>query len=176
MREDKPLAKGETRTASDTMRDAVGSHPVGTSVGAVGGLAAGAAIGSAAGPVGTLVGAAAGAVAGALAGGGIAEMVDPEAEDAYWRDNYASRPYVSQSYGYDDYGPAYRYGVDSYTRTGGQRAWDESESDLATGWDSARGSSRLAWDDARHASRDAWHRVKDTVERAVPGDSDRDGK
>jgi hypothetical protein len=176
MKEDKPLAKGETRTASDTMRDAIGAHPLGTSVGAVGGMAAGAAVGSAAGPVGTLVGAAVGAAAGALAGGGIADMVDPDAEDAYWRDNYASRPYVSQSYSYDDYGPAYRYGVDSYARTGGQRAWDDSDDELATGWDSARGDSRLAWDDAKHASRDAWHRVKDTVERAMPGDSDRDGK
>jgi len=27
-----------------------------------------------------------------------------------------------------------------------------------------------------NASRDSWQRVSDSVERAVPGDSDRDGK
>ena len=176
MNEDKPLAKGDTRSSGDAMRDAVGKHPVGTGVGAVGGMAAGAAIGTAAGPVGALVGAAAGAIAGALAGSGIAEMVDPNAEDAYWRDNYSTRPYVAPSYTYDDYGPAYRYGVDTYSRADGRKSFDELESDMATGWDSARGESRLAWDDAKLASRDAWHRVKDTVERAVPGDSDHDGR
>ena len=29
---------------------------------------------------------------------------------------------------------------------------------------------------ARHAARDSWQRVSDTVERATPGDSDRDGR
>jgi hypothetical protein len=175
MKEDKPLAKGENRSAGDSVRDAVGSHPVGTGVGAVGGMAAGAAIGSAAGPVGTIAGAAVGAVAGALAGGGIAAMVDPAAEDAYWRDNYNTRPYVQPDMSYDDYGPAYRYGVDSYTRNP-QRDWDDVENDLGSNWDTTRGESRLAWDDARHATRDGWQRVKDTVERAIPGDSDHDGK
>jgi hypothetical protein len=179
MKEDKPLAKGDVRrdiTPGDSVRDAVGSHPVGTGVGAVGGMAAGAAIGTAAGPVGTLAGAAVGAIAGALAGSGIAEMVDPVAEDAYWRDNYASRPYVGTGASYDDYAPAYRYGMDSYARYGRERNWDEIEAQVGTGWNDARGNSRLAWDDARHAARDSWHRVKDTVERATPGDSDHDGK
>ena len=35
---------------------------------------------------------------------------------------------------------------------------------------------RLSWERAKHAARDAWNRVSDTVERAIPGDSDRDGK
>jgi len=34
----------------------------------------------------------------------------------------------------------------------------------------------LSWDKAKDASRDAWQRMSDAVERAVPGDSDRDGK
>ena len=29
---------------------------------------------------------------------------------------------------------------------------------------------------AKHASRDAWDRLSNAVERAVPGDSDRDGR
>ena len=43
-------------------------------------------------------------------------------------------------------------------------------------WATARGKSSLEWERAKHATRDAWHRVSDAVERATPGDSDRDGK
>jgi hypothetical protein len=158
----------------------LGSHPVGTGVGAAaGGLAgaaaAGAIAGSSVGPAGTLVGALAGAVVGGLAGKGIAELVDPSAEDAYWRDTYSTRPYVTPGSTYDDYGPAYRYGVDSYGRYEG-RPFDEIETDLERDWSRARGESKLAWENAKHATRDSWQRVSDAVERAVPGDSDRDGK
>ncbi len=162
----------------------LGSHPVGTGVGAAaGGLAGGVAAGAVAGavtgttvgPVGTAIGAVVGAVAGGLAGHGIAEMIDPAAEDAYWRDNYSSRPYIKSGDTYDDYGPAYRYGVDSYGRYS-DRTFDEVEPELSRDWQSARGSSRLAWNNAKHATRDSWQRVSDAVERAVPGDSDHDGK
>jgi len=170
----------DTTTKTDANRDPItgapGSHPVGTGVGAaVGGVAAGAAAGSVAGQVGTVVGAAIGAVVGGLAGKGIAESIDPTQEDAYWRDNYTSRPYVDSGASYDDYGPAYGYGVNSYSRYPG-RSFDDVESDLSRDWDSSRGTSSLTWDRAKHATRDAWQRVSDTVERAVPGDSDRDGK
>jgi len=176
MNRDKPSAKGETRDANrDPLTGAPGAHPVGTGLGAVaGGAAAGAATGTVAGPLGTLAGAAIGAVAGGLAGKAVAEQVDPTVEDAYWRENYASRPYVGTGAVYEDYGPAYRYGVDSYAGHGGR--FEDAEPDLATGWERARGTSRLDWSDARHASRDAWSRLSDTIERAAPGDSDRDNK
>lgn len=159
----------------DPITGAPGSHPVGTGVGAVaGGIAAGAAAGTVAGPVGTAVGAAVGAIAGGLMGHGVAEMVDPTAEDAYWRDNYSTRPYVTSGASYDEYGPAYRYGVDAATRYPG-RTFDDVESELGGKWNSVRGTSRLEWDRAKQATRDSWHRVSN-VERAVPGDSDHDGK
>ena len=159
----------------DPLTGAPGAHPVGTGVGAVaGGMAAGAAAGTVAGPVGTAVGAAVGAIVGGLAGKGIAESIDPTVEDAYWRDNYRSRPYASGA-SYDDFGPAYAYGVNTYSRYPGQR-FEDVESDLSRDWSSARGKSSLAWDRAKHAVRDSWHRLSDSVERAVPGDSDRDGK
>jgi hypothetical protein len=177
------------RFDKDKNRDAVdrttGGHPIGTGVGAVaggvaGGMAGAAATGAAAGtvvggPVGTAIGAVVGAVAGGLLGRGVAEMIDPAAEDAYWRDNYSSRPYISSGASYDDYGPAYRYGVDAATKYPG-RSFDEVDAELGTNWPSTRGSSRLEWDRAKHAARDSWQRVSDTIERAVPGDSDRDGK
>jgi len=164
-----------TSANRDPLTGAPGAHPVGTAAGAVaGGIATGAAVGTVAGPVGTAIGAAVGAVVGGLAGKGIAEQIDPTVEDAYWRDNYSSRPYASGA-SYDDFGPAYAYGVNSYAKHAG-RDFDEVESDLSRDWDSARGRSSLTWDRAKHATRDAWNRVSDSVERAVPGDSDRDGK
>ena len=162
----------EPITKTDANRDPItgapGSHPVGTGVvAAVGGVAAGAAAGSVAGPVGTVIGAAVGAVVGGLAGKGVAESIDPTQEDAYWRDNYSSRPYVDAGSSYDDYGPAYGYGVNSYSKYPG-RSFEDVESDLSRDWDRARGTSSLTWDRAKNATRDAWHRVSDTVERAVP--------
>lgn len=160
----------------DPLSGAPGSHPIGTGLGAAaGGIAAGAVVGTVAGPVGTAIGAAVGAIAGGLVGKGAAELVDPTAEEAYWRDAYTKRPYVTPDYTYDDYGPAYRYGIDAYTQYP-SRTFDEAESDLMRDWEGARGRSRLTWDQAKNATRDSWQRLSDTVERAVPGDSDRDGK
>jgi len=125
--------------------------------------------------VGTLVGAAVGAVVGGLAGKSVAERIDPTAEDAYWQESYRSRPYVAADASYDDYGPAYRYGVNSYGAYSSSD-FDLAEPELASRWDSQRGDSGLTWEHAKHAVRDSWGRVSDTVERATPGDSDRDGK
>jgi hypothetical protein len=160
----------------DPITGAPGSHPVGTGVGAVaGGVAAGAAMGTVAGPVGTAIGAVVGAVVGGLAGKAVAEQIDPTVEEAYWRENYQSRPYVGSDASFDDYGPAYGMGYSSLERYP-DRSFDEVESDLGREWPERRGTSRLEWNDAKHAARDAWQRVSDGVERAVPGDSDHDGR
>jgi hypothetical protein len=169
-----------TTNRSDENRDPIsgtpGSHPVGTGIGAAaGGMAAGAAAGSVAGPVGTVAGAVVGAVAGGLAGKALAEKVDPTMEEAYWRENYSSRPYIRSGATFDDYGPAYMYGVDNYARYHG-KSFDEIEPELARDWQRAKGKSQLTWEHAKDAARDSWQRVSDTIERATPGDSDRDGK
>jgi hypothetical protein len=173
MQSNKTLTGNENR---DPLSGEPGAHPVGTGVGAVlGGLATGAATGTVAGPIGTAIGAAVGAVLGGLAGKGVAEGIDPTAEDAYWRENYTKRPYVESGARYDDYGPAYAYGLSAYSRYPG-RSFDEIDPELSRDWENARGSSSLGWSRARGASRDAWQRVSNTVERVTPGDSDRDGK
>lgn len=145
--------------------------------GAVGGVAGGATAGALAGgmtgPVGAAVGAVVGAVAGAVMGRNV--QVDPVAEDNYWRDNYATRPYARPGATYDDYQPAYRYGLDSYSRHP-NRSFEDVEPELGRSWGTARGSSSLDWENAKHASRDAWHRVSNAAERVIPGDSDRDGR
>jgi hypothetical protein len=160
---DHPAAKG------------IGAVVGGAAGGVAGGAAAGAAVGGMTGPVGAVLGAAVGAVAGAVIGKGVGKAADPAVEEAYWRDNYSSRPYVSGGAKYDDYGPAYRYGADSYT-SNPNRSFEEAEPELSSNWGSARGKSSLEWEHAKHASRDAWHRVSNGVERAIPGDSDKDGR
>ena len=156
----------------DPISGAPGAHPVGVGAGAAGAGAAGAAIGGAVGgPIGAAVGGAVGAVAGGLAGKGAAEAVNPTVEDEYWRTNYASRPYATSGGTYDEYRPAYQYGWESYSRYRG-RKFDDVEPELRRNWEAGPNAGRLGWEKAKLATRDAWHRV----ERAIPGDFDKDGR
>ncbi len=150
----------------DPIAVAPAAHPVESGIdAALGGAVVGAATGTiAAGPVGTVVGAAVGAIVGGLAGKSSADSIDPSQEEDYWRKNYLGRPYVDTGASYDDYGPAYGYGVDAYARYP-DRSFSDVEADLSSGWDTARGKSTLGWDRAKNATRDAWQRVSDSVER-----------
>ena len=65
--------------------------------------------------------------------------------------------------------------MESYSRNPG-RSFDDVEPELRNNWRSTRGQSSLEWDHARPAARDAWDRVKNATERAIPGDSDKDGR
>ncbi|WP_445244603.1 hypothetical protein [Microcoleus sp. OTE_8_concoct_300] len=158
----------------DPLSGEKGAHPVGTGIGAASAGAAGAAIGGAVGgPVGAVVGAVVGAFSGGLVGKGVAEAIDPTVEDAYWQSNYSSRPYADTSVTYEDYQPAYRTGYEGYTRYGGTgKNFNEIEDDLQRDYETNRGKSNVSWEKAKHATRDAW----DRVERAVPGDIDKDGR
>lgn len=157
----------------DPITGAPGSHPIGTGVGAAGAGAAGAAIGAVAGPVGVVVGAAVGAIAGGLAGKGVAEAIDPTAEDAYWEEHYRAQPFYEEGVEYSEYRPAYQTGYESYaTHASSGRRFDELEPELQRDYETRKGTSRLGWDKARAAARAAW----DKLERVIPGDSDRDGK
>lgn len=166
-----------------------GAHPVGTGVGAAAGGATGAAIGSVGGPIGTAVGAVIGAVVGGLAGKGIAESIDPTAEDAYWREHHGQQKYADDTRPFDAFAPAYRTGYTGY-REG--QTFEESEADLQMEYeggaqkadaDAAQRTVRktrtgvpsetqpgtmqnnmstypLRWDDAREAARAAYERVR----------------
>ncbi|MBS0195490.1 MAG: hypothetical protein JSR77_01905 [Planctomycetes bacterium] len=145
----------------DQKPGALGAHPVGTTLGAVGaGAAAGAAGGAIAGPIGAVAGAAVGAVVGGLAGNAVAESINPTIENKYWQDAYATRPYASINHTYEEFAPAYRYGWESYGRRGHQAGTFETvENEMSRGWDKAKGASHLSWDQAKAATRDAWQRV-----------------
>lgn len=134
--------------------------------GVAGGAAAGAAVGGMTGPVGAALGAAVGAVVGAVAGKSI--KIDPVAEDTYWRDNRSTRTDAAGAH--DD-----QYGARAHGKYP-DRTFDALEPELGSGWASSRTGSSLDWDKARHASREAGQRLSDRAERAVPGESDRDGE
>jgi uncharacterized protein (TIGR02271 family) len=84
---------------------------------------------------------------------------DSAAEDAYWRENHGSRPYVARGMTFDeDYLPAYRYGVAVSDKHENQ-AFDRISTHVESGWAKAKGQSRLSWDQARPAVQDAYDRV-----------------
>ena len=83
--------------------------------------------------------------------------IDWGTEDAYWREQYGSRPYAKADRTYDHYAPAYRYGAEARTRHTG-RAWDDAEPELERGWHAYRGSTQTSWAEIKDAVRDAFHR------------------
>lgn len=96
---------------------------------------------------------------GGLSRKGVDDANDPTGEVDYWRNNYKDRPYAANATSFDDYGPAYGYGVNSYAKYPG-RSFDDVETDLSRDWDGARGASSLQWGQARNATRDAWERMR----------------
>jgi hypothetical protein len=88
-----------------------------------------------------------------------------EAQDAHWSANYSTRPYVVAGEDYEDYAPAYLYGVFWY-HANPDREFDTSDADLSSGWDAARGGSPLDWQKAKPAVEEAWYQVRDLAERS----------
>lgn len=83
------------------------------------------------------------------------------AGDEYFRSRFDSSAYRAPDESFEDYQPAYRYGVYARSRYG-ERDWDDNlENELREGWERLKGASRLTWERARHAVRDAFHTRED---------------
>jgi hypothetical protein len=67
-----------------------------------------------------------GAIAGGLVGKGVSEMIDPTAENAYWRERHPEQPYA-RGRAFEDYETAYRAGYTGY-RAG--KSFADREADL----------------------------------------------
>ena len=78
-------------------------------------------------------------------------------EEAYWRNNYGTRPYVIGR-DYDALSGGYRYGFEAANRYPG-RSWDDVESDLRRDWDRYQYRGASTWEQIKDAVRDAWDRV-----------------
>ena len=81
-------------------------------------------------------------------------VINPTAEEAYWREAYRREPYYRPEFDYEDYDPAYRVGYTGPMRRAGE--FEELESELAGDFARVRGRSRLRWEEAREAVRAAW--------------------
>ena len=151
----------------DPITGAPGAHPVGVGAGAAAGGAAGAVAGTAiGGPVGAVVGGVAGAIAGGLAGKGVAEMVDPTVETAYWKETYVSQPYYVDGRDWTYYEPAYRTGWEGRTVYDSQ-TFEDVEDELEANYRRYSKSTDIPWDDVRPAARAAWDRVDARVQSAT---------
>jgi hypothetical protein len=148
----------------DPLTGATHSHPVATGVGAVGGAATGVAFGAPLGPVGSLVGGAIGAAIGGFAGHSLGDEFDPYEEEEHWKSRYQEEPYYEKDYTFEDYGPAYRVGYETYPLHAG-KAYVDAEKELGSHWEKAKGKSRLTWEQAKHAVRAGWHRVEASVSK-----------
>ena len=103
--------------------------------------------------------------------GAIAEAVNPTEYTTHFEKNDKTAPYYVSGSEWKDYEPAYKYGYDTYGQYQG-RKFEEVESDLERNWEATKANSRLGWTEAKGAVRDGWHHI----ERAMPGDADRDGR
>ncbi len=85
----------------------------------------------------------------------VLEELDPAAEYAYWRENFAGRPYVREGASFDDYAPAYVFGIHSSAKFA-DRGFDAVEAELEREWYTVRDTSNLEWELARDAAHDSW--------------------
>ncbi|MET7143006.1 hypothetical protein M3S04_15330 [Xanthomonas sp. PPL139] len=79
-----------------------------------------------------------------------------EDSDRYYAERFDTADYRGTDSSYDDYRPAYRYGVQARSRYR-DRVWDDRlESDLESGWERVKDRSRLSWAQAKAAVREAF--------------------
>ena len=152
------IQSNTSKRGEHTLGGAVGAAIGATAVAVAVGAVEGAALGTVAGLPGMLAGVGIGGVFGALAGKEAASLINPNAEEVYWRDNYKNRAYFNSVTTYDSYAPAYRYGIEAYSTYAGHN-FDAIEPQLAHNWNNARGTSRLTWETAKLAARDAYERL-----------------
>jgi len=89
-------------------------------------------------------------------------------ENAYWQQNFSSRPYYQVGANYNTYQPAYQYGVNAYSQYNGQ-PYSAVQTQLQNNWNSARGNSNLTWAQAQKATQDAYERIYNIQHNLNPG-------
>ncbi|MEP7155420.1 MAG: hypothetical protein ABI905_06580 [Betaproteobacteria bacterium] len=155
----KTVVANEEELNRDPLTGTPGAHPLGTGAGAASAGLAGAALGMVVGgPVGSVIGAAVGAVAGGLTGKGLAETVNPTAEEIYWRETYLREPFYAEGKAYEYYAPGFRAGWEGRVRFDG-RTFAEAEGDLAADYILTKSEIDAPWSEVRLAAEAAWNRV-----------------
>lgn len=97
----------------------------------------------------------------AAASTGAGAETDTSRYEAYWREHYAGRPYVRAGARYEDYEPAYLFGIHEYVQTDHPKTWDEVKDELGVRWEAHCAGNGLRWQEAEPAVRDAWEHMRD---------------
>jgi len=95
-----------------------------------------------------------------------AKPINPTTEHEYWRNEGKNRSYCMSGTPYEQYGPAFQFGWESFASHKGKE-FKDMEAQMERDWDSRRGVSKLNWNQVKGATRDAWMRV----EKAACGDT-----
>ena len=171
-REARRSSSGTGSTGTSRMNEATGG--TGTSAAPSAGMGATPRSGSGSYTGAGIAGAAGAAVAGAagLSGSRPRTSAEWDTHEQEFRSDYETN-YAGRGGTFDDYAPAYRHGFDNAQNYRG-RNWDDVEPDLQRDWE--RNNPGREWSRFKNAARRGWQRMSDAIERAVPGDSDRDGK
>lgn len=134
-------------------------HVLGAGGSALAGGAVGAVVGGlVAGPAGIALGAVAGTAVGAVAGHKLFEAADTRGDLGHFEQIYQTMPYYISEMTWDDYAPAYRFGLDTHATHGGVPI-EQGRTALESQWERAKGASRLLWSEAEPAVAHAWNEL-----------------
>ena len=91
---------------------------------------------------------------------GVLHVISPEEEYRYWESQYESADKTVVNLSFDiSYGPAYRHGINAFTKHGGKPYDLIDEKGLASAWENMDEKSSLSWDDAKVPVRKAYERL-----------------
>ena len=79
-------------------------------------------------------------------------------DQAWWRENFRNRPYVTADRRFEDYEPGYRFGYQSLSRYRGKN-WNDVESNLSSDWQHFEGRGQSTWENVKDSVRDAWDSI-----------------
>lgn len=90
----------------------------------------------------------------------VLHVIDPKEEYRYWESQYESADETALNLSFENgHGPAYRYGIDVFTKHGGKPYDNIDEKALAKAWENLDEKSALSWDDAKGPVREAYERL-----------------
>lgn len=82
-------------------------------------------------------------------------------DEEFWRDRFGSDPGVREGDTFEDFGPAYRYGIVLRSEF---HQFDPNEAAIRERWEAEKGNSRLGWDRAREPVKIAWFQDREFAE------------
>jgi hypothetical protein len=82
-------------------------------------------------------------------------------DEDFWRKRFSSEPHAREGDTFEDFAPAYRYGVLLRTE---YREFHLNEAAIRERWDAEKGDSRLSWERAREPVKIAWFQDREFAE------------